>query len=246
MKHNTIENAATKLTDTILGRLNQNLEEILELVAADMDLRHISYMRFYSVSDARLVDTIVTYSVQWQTRYYEKQYIRIDPVISHGSRAVLPFDWSELANNDPGAHAFFADASNYGVGRNGISIPVRNRTRAFSLVSFTSDHRKEEWDNYKKQNMPTLQILSNLISSAASITGKVPVTPASLSRRERQCLILAAGGKSYDDVAEITNLELCDVKRYLDTARHKLYAINLAHAIAIAVATGIIPSESLG
>ena len=51
----------------------------------------------------------------------------IDPVISWGSRAVLPFDWNDLMIDDPLILNFFAEAKNYGVGLNGISFPVRNR-----------------------------------------------------------------------------------------------------------------------
>jgi len=37
------------------------------------------------------------------------------------------FDWETLASEDPRVLAFFAAAAKYGVGRNGLSIPVRNR-----------------------------------------------------------------------------------------------------------------------
>jgi DNA-binding CsgD family transcriptional regulator len=35
------------------------------------------------------------------------------------------------------------------------------------------------------------------------------------------------------------------VKTYLDTARHKLSCINLTHAVAVAIATGVIPAKVL-
>ena len=193
-----------------------------------------------------LLTAIVTYSIRWQTRYFEKQYVLIDPVISLGGKAVLPFDWGELASDDPVILAFFTDAINHDVGRNGISIPVRNRRGAFSLVSFTSNHTKEEWVEYKNRNMTKLQLMSVLINSAASINLKLNTPPVSLSKREEQCLIWAARGKTYQDIAEILNLSFGSVKSYLDTARHKLNCINLTHAVAVAVATGVIPAKAIG
>ena len=98
-------------------------------------MAHIAYMRFApdKSSDASLLTGARTYSFQWQTRYFLKQYILIDPVIAHGSKAVLPFDWEELPRDDPAIQAFFADAVNHGVGCNGISVPVRNRRGVYSV-----------------------------------------------------------------------------------------------------------------
>jgi DNA-binding CsgD family transcriptional regulator len=243
----TIDSAAIRLTDTILGYNEQDLEETLKAIAADIGVSNIAYLRFSpdKSSDTSLLTAIVTYSIRWQTRYFEKQYVLIDPVIAVGSKAVLPFDWDELASDDPAIRTFFADASGYDVGRNGISIPVRNRRGAFSLVSFTSNHSKQDWADYKTRNMSKLQLMSVLIDSAASINLKLNTAPVSLSKREEQCLIWAARGKTYQDIAEILNLSFGSVKSYLDTARHKLNCINLTHAVAVAVATGVIPAKAL-
>jgi DNA-binding CsgD family transcriptional regulator len=242
-----IDAAAIRLTDTILGYNDQDLEETLKTIAAEIGVCHIAYMRFSpdKSSDTSLLTGAFTYSLGWQTRYFEKQYVFIDPVIVRGKEAVVPFDWSELASDDASARSFFADAVTHGVGLNGISVPVRNRRGAFGLVSFSSNHAPEEWAEYKLKNMPKLQIMSVLIDSAASINLKPSVPPVKLSKREEQCLIWAARGKTYQDIAEILNLSFGSVKSYLDTARHKLNSINLTHAVAVAIATGVIPAKAL-
>ena len=241
---NVIETAAMKLTDNLLGRNNSTLEQILEEMAMDLGLRHISYLRFAFHSDMRLINAIVTYSVEWQQRYFEKNYVSIDPIISWGSKAVMPFDWTELLdNNNTSILDFFADAKNYGVGRNGISFPVRNQTGAFSLVSFTSDHSKAEWAQFKKTNMPALQLASNLINSVASFSLKIPAEPVALSKQEEKCLVLIAGGMDCNDIAEVLGSDPSSVKLHLDTARHKLKCVNITHAVGIAMATGVIPAS---
>ena len=161
----TIESAAIRLTDTILGYNEQDLEETLKAIALDIGVSHIAYLLFApdKSSDASLLTGTVTYSVQWQTRYFLKQYVLIDPVIAYGRKAVLPFDWEELPRDDPAVQAFFADALTYGVGLNGLSIPVRNRRGVYSLVSYTSNHAKPEWREFKKSNMVKLQLISVLI-----------------------------------------------------------------------------------
>jgi DNA-binding CsgD family transcriptional regulator len=84
-----------------------------------------------------------------------------------------------------------------------------------------------------------------LIDSAAGINFKLTSDPVELSKREEECLIWAARGKTYHDIARILNLSFASVKTYLDTARHKLSCINLTHAVAVAIATEVIPAKAL-
>jgi DNA-binding CsgD family transcriptional regulator len=243
----SIDSAAIRLTDTILGYNEQNVADNFVAIAAEIGLSHIAYLRFApdKSDDTSLLTGVVTYSRLWQVRYFLKQYVKTDPVVTHGRHAVLPFDWSTLHTDDPATKAFFADAANHGVGRNGLSIPVRSRRGIFGLVSFNSDVSPAEWEAYKLKNMTKLQLLSVLIDSAANINFKLPPAPVELSKREEQCLIWAARGKTYQEIAEILNLAFGSVKTYLDTARHKLHCMNLTHAVAVAIATGVIPAKAL-
>jgi DNA-binding CsgD family transcriptional regulator len=243
----TIDSAAIRLTDTILGHDEPDLEQALKAIAANIGVLHIAYVPLSSEKseDANLLSAICTYPIAWQARYFKKQYARIDPVIARASEAVLPFDWDELPRDDPAVRAFFDDAVDHDVGRNGLSIPIRNRKGVRSLVCFTSNHSKDNWAEYKSQNMVKLQPMVVLIDSAASINLKLMREPVQLSKREEECLIWAARGKTYHDIAGILNLSFASVKTYLDTARHKLSCINLTHAVAVAIATGVIPAKAL-
>ena len=158
-----IDGAAMRLTDVIQGSYVGSLEEILEIIALDLNLKHIAYVSFVSHSDRRIINTIVTYPLEWQTTYSFNNYINVDPIIAHGCVSVLPFDWDQVRTSDPTVIAFFDDSAAHDIGRNGISFPTRNRTGGSSLVSFTSDHTKEEWIGYKKKNMPALHSMASLI-----------------------------------------------------------------------------------
>lgn len=242
-----IGSAASRLTDKILGNNPLDLADILKDIASEIGLSHISFVRFASNRswDVSIMTSVNTYSKVWQVRYFLKRYTVIDPIVRHGSAAVLPFDWDTLHSDDPTTTKFFADAVRYGVGRNGLSIPVRNRKHTHSVISFTNDAHRDEWDSFKKSNLTYLQQLSALINSAAGINSKLPQSPVQLSLREEQCLVWAARGKTYQEVADILELSLGSVKTHLDTARHKLHCINLPHAVGVAVATGVIPAAAL-
>jgi DNA-binding CsgD family transcriptional regulator len=247
MESISIGSAAIKLTDKILGDNSDDLACILKAIASEIGLLHIAYMRFGTEksSGASLLTAVVTYPREWQARYFLKKYLAIDPVIKHGRTALLPFDWGSLAGDDQASLDFFADAERHNVGRQGLSIPVRNRKNAYSLVSFTSDAPRLEWESFKRDNITVLQHLSALIDSAASTNSKLPAAAVHLSRREEQCLIWAARGKTHQEIAEILGLGPGSVKTHLDTARHKLHCINLTHAVGVAVATGVIPVTAL-
>src|ERR1700691_4942002 len=126
MQRMTIDSAAIRLTDMILGQDEPDLEQALKAIAANIGVLHIAYVPLCSEKseDANLLSAICTYPVAWQARYFKKQYARVDPVIARGSEAVLSFDWDEVPKDDPAARAFFDDAADHNVGRNGLSIPV--------------------------------------------------------------------------------------------------------------------------
>jgi LuxR family transcriptional regulator, quorum-sensing system regulator CinR len=240
------DRAAVRLTDTILGHGGQDLGETLKAIASEIGVRHIAHLRFAAGNscDASLSTAIATYSRGWQTQYFLRDYVYADPVVARGRSAVLPFDWEAVATDDATVLAFLADAAKHGVGRNGFSIPIRSGRGVRSLVSFTSDHSKTEWASYKQTNMVKLQRLSSLIDSAVDVKWSA-LPSVTLSKGERECLVWAAKGKTYQEIAEIMNLGFGGVSSYLDTARNKLHCMNLSHAIAVAIATGVIPATAL-
>ncbi len=242
-----IDRSAIRLTDAILGFDAQDLGDALEAIASEIGIRHIAYVRFASDKecDSCLSTAVATYSRAWQTRYFVSGYVHSDPVVAHGRKALLPFDWETLGPDDPAILAFFADSIRHGVGRNGLSVPVRTGRGGQALVSFSSDHEKPEWDRFKLGNMIGLQKLAVLIDSAANRNSNLPPDPIRLSQREGQCLTWAARGKTHKEIAHLLDIGFSSVKVHLDVARHKLHCMNLTHAIAVAVATGVIPPHAL-
>ncbi len=247
MKGIGIGSAATKLTDKILGYNTDDVVDIMKDIAAEYGISHISYMCLaaHKSTDSSLLTAIVTFPKEWQARYFLKQYIMIDPVIERGRTAVLPFDWETLERDDPAIIEFFKDAIRHNVGRHGLSIPVRNRRNVNSVVSFTADAPRPAWETFKKQNMIRLQHLAALINSATVVDSKIPEPQVQLSRREEQCLIWAARGKTHQEIGDILGLSPTSVRSHLDTSRHKLRCINLTHTVGVAVATGVIPAVAL-
>jgi DNA-binding CsgD family transcriptional regulator len=241
--------AAARLTDTILGNDHQELTETLRAIASEIGLNHIAYLRLSpdKSPDACSLVSVATYSRLWQERYFLRKYLIHDPVVFYGRNTDQPFDWADLPIDDSATKDFLTDALNHKVGRNGLSVPFHGRRGVLSVVSFTSDLSKDEWEAYKAANMKNLRLLAVLIDSASHINFKQPTLPTHihLSNREEQCLLWAARGKTYQETAMILGLAFSTVKRHLDTARHKLQCMNLTQAAAVAVATGVFPAQAL-
>jgi hypothetical protein len=92
MQSMTNDSAAIRLTDTILGYDEPDLEQALKAIAANIGVLHIAYVPLCSqkTEDANLLRAICTYPFAWQARYFKKQYAGIDPVIARGKEAILP------------------------------------------------------------------------------------------------------------------------------------------------------------
>ena len=84
MQRMTIDLAAIRLTDMILGQNEPDLEQALKAIAVNIGVLHIAYVPLCSEKseDANLLSATCTYPVAWQARYFKKQYARIDPVIA--------------------------------------------------------------------------------------------------------------------------------------------------------------------
>jgi DNA-binding CsgD family transcriptional regulator len=66
-----------------------------------------------------------------------------------------------------------------------------------------------------------------------------------LSRRERECLLWVARGKTYMEIGLILGLKFGSVRSHLDHCRYKLNSASLAQATAVAVVRGLITADDL-
>ncbi len=182
-----------------------------------------------------------TYPSEWIKRYVEQGYLRIDPVVNEGFGRSLPFDWRELSQDTPEQKAFFEDARVYGVGLNGLSIPLIDKSGHRALFSVSSSLADEDWSAFKANYLKDFLELSHVIHSRATVNSNrdLPDIPK-LSSREIECLHWIAQGKETPDIAIILGLSEHTIRSYLKSARFKLGCSTLAHAIFRCVELGIL------
>jgi DNA-binding CsgD family transcriptional regulator len=174
----------------------------------------------------------VTYCSEWVEHYKAQRFVNIDPAIQVGLRRMLPIDWSEFDRENDKVRRLFGEASEFGLGRRGISLPVHGRHGDRALLSITSDAGDRDWQRLRLGYMRDFQVLAlHMHQAILRLAGGQPIKHARLSPRERECLLWIAEGKTYWETAIILGLSEHTVRCYLESARHKLGAANTTHAV---------------
>ena len=175
-----------------------------------------------------------TYPVPWVSRYLLRGYAKIDPILRDGIMRQMPFDWREV--DIPGtAHEFLADAAEHGVGANGYSIPIIDKSRR-ALLSLNSHRLPEEWSGIVAHHRNEWRELAFLIHHKAifELHGEHDPVPQ-LSAREIECLHWTALGKDSIDIAVMLKLSEDTTRAYIKSARHKLGGGSITYTIARAM-----------
>ena len=164
--------AVEKLTGLLFADEVGDITYEIRKTLFEAGFKNVSCLVFSSDAseDVVLLSALTTYSKDWQTRYFVKRYDLIDPIVTLGRTAAQPFDWHAIRQTSPKTALFFEDAERHGVGANGITIPIRNRRKRFSLVSLTTDLSDAEWSILQRDHMRKLQLLGVLVDCAAEIS----------------------------------------------------------------------------
>jgi LuxR family transcriptional regulator, quorum-sensing system regulator RaiR len=181
--------------------------------------------------------SIITYPSNWVKRYFEADYLMIDPCVSEGFANLLPLDWMSYDRRPPRVKQLFGEANEFGIGRQGITFPIRGTKGEAALFNITSDLPDSEWLQAKKTYIRDFQILAHTIHAKALLIGgaRVPDYGARLTPRERECLTWCAVGKTSEDIATILGISEGVVRIHLQSAQHKLNCLNRTHTVAKAL-----------
>lgn len=183
-----------------------------------------------------------TYSSTWVDRYLEQDYLRMDPVIFGCFQRFTPVNWKELDWSSKPAQAMWRDAIAYGLGNQGFSVPVRGPAGQFALFTLNSNANDADWEAFIDRNAQALMILAHEFNRKALELeqGGDGVAAPSLSPRELSAMRCLALGMSRAQAAAEMDISEHTLRVYIESARHKLGALNTTHAVARALSTGII------
>ena len=228
-----------------LCELIQNAEDVGDLQAATEQLRDhygIAHIVYHWVNSVGERFGAGTYSQDWVDRYVEKDYLRMDPVILGCLQRFNPVDWKELDWSSRAARSFLREAIEYGVGNQGLSIPIRGPAGQFALFTASDNCSDYDWAAFIDENMRDLMIVAHEFNKTAlefeQGGDSAPTTP--LSPRELAAMTYLAKGLSRAQAASAMEISEHTLRVYIEAARHKLGALNTTHAVARALSRGLI------
>lgn len=175
---------------------------------------------------------VLTYDPEWVRRYTEGNYFQIDPIVQFGRTGFLPIDWSDVDRDTSSARQFFTEADKFGVGRQGITMPIRGPSGERSLFTITSNTSKTEWEKKRLGLMREFQLIAHFFHDRALVlSGLRPCgLPTKLSHREKECLHGIIEGKTAKRIAGELNVSTSAIQNYLKSARHKLGCKSVSEA----------------
>ncbi len=216
-----------------------DLQVATERLRDHYDVAHIIYHWVNSVGERFGAGT---YSQDWVDRYVEKDYLRMDPVILGCLQRFNPVDWKELDWSSRAARSFLREAVAFGVGNQGLSIPIRGPSGQFALFTASDNCDDYAWATFVDENMRDLMIIAHEFNKRAldfEQGGDSAPAPA-LSPRELAAMTYLAKGLNRAQAAKEMEISEHTLRVYIEAARHKLGALNTTHAVARALSRGLI------
>lgn len=206
------------------------------------DLYDVDHVIYHSVNRTGEQYAALTYDAAWVDRYIEQDYARIDPVVQGCYQRFHPVDWKRLDWSSPKSRKFMGEAADSGVGNQGLSVPIRGPNGQFALFTACSRSSDRTWEKYSRTNVGDLILVAHFINQKALEldNGTDVQRSASLSPREIDTLSLLAMGYSRAQASDSLCISEHTLRVYIESARFKLGAQNTTHAVAKAIAHGLI------
>ncbi len=221
---------------------SNSMDELSNGVLALGDVLDVEHVVFHAINHSGDQYVSATYSRAWQEHYEREDLTRVDPVILAGRTAISPVNWNKLDWTTKPAKRLLQDATDAGVGNQGLSVPARGPRGQFAVLTISDTASQEAWDRRVAEIRDEILYLSQFVNAkAVELYGKgrdVPVPV--LSPREADALAQLALGKSRSQAADSLGISENTLRVYIEGARLKLGAKNTVHAVAKSVALGLV------
>lgn len=235
---------ATADLNAVLERLQttKSIEELHVWIHELRDALGVTHAIYHTVNIKGEQVGAFTYDIEWVRRYIEQDYRTIDPVVLGAVRRFHPMDWKTLDWSSPQARRMMREALDFGLGNQGWSVPIWGPSGEFAMFSVNHLATDEEWSALIRALAKDVLLISHLVHQQAKriLDNELEPPTTDLSPREREVLARLGLGENRARVAEALQISENTLRAYVDSARHKLGAMNVTHAVALATARGLI------
>ncbi len=220
----------------------KSVEDLQVWIHELRDVLGVAHVIYHTVTIKGEQVGAFTYDIAWVRRYVENDYKAIDPVVLGALRRFHPMDWKSLDWSSAAARQMLREALAAGLGNQGWSVPIWGPSGEFAMFSVNHLADDADWAVFIRDNAKDILLISHLVHQQAKriLSSEVEAPTADLSPREREVLARLGLGESRARVADALHISENTLRAYVDSARHKLGAMNVTHAVALATARGLI------
>jgi len=226
------------------ARSIDDLQHVLEGLFASYGLNQVAYHLIATpqIDLCREDDSICTIPLEFRQYFMLRRYDALCPIVSTAKVSLSGFDWAGIERSTPILRRIWEEAQDAGLGRNGITVPIRGAGGDRAIFSVTSNLRERDWALLRRRYLRDMQMIGLMAHERFLALKGVEIVPGSreITSRERECLEWAAAGKTIEDTATILTLSERSVRGYLDSARQKLDCMTKTHTVARAIQLGIV------
>lgn len=183
---------------------------------------------------------------EWNARYYERGYWKIDPAFMGALQGRVPARWSEIryCENEARPRLILEEAKEFGLA-DGWTIPIfqiNGYRAAFSICAETLDD--------DPRLLPIIRMMAIFTHGKILNVRQVPdLSPGALatgdgarpSPREVECLKWVAAGKSDWEIGEILEISDRTVHKHVESAKFRYGVPTRLQAVVCALRQGVIP-----
>ncbi|MGB6489672.1 MAG: LuxR family transcriptional regulator [Steroidobacteraceae bacterium] len=191
-------------------------------------------------------DAIVmhNYPAVWERHFSEARLHEIDPVLLRAERTPIPFFWDAVFRAEPitkSQRRVLAEAAGLGLAH-GYTAPLHLSWLPGALrasCSVVPDNSRID-----PRNFPIVDALATYLYASLSLCrARAPwcvALPCHLTQRERECLTLAALGKTDWEIGHVLRLSEATVHTHVEQAKRRIGVATRMQAVVRALMSGAI------
>ncbi|NSY99636.1 transcriptional regulator TraR [Agrobacterium tumefaciens] len=180
---------------------------------------------------------ISNYRQEWQSDYFERGYLAIDPVIRRARSLKRAFTWSgeqQRPRSSKAERSFFAHAADFGI-RSGITVPIKAAYGSLAMFTLASEKPAIDLD----REIDPVEAASAVAQLHARIALADPTPsieePIGLDPKGAAYLSWIAVGKTMEEAAELEGVKYNSVRVKIAEIKKRFDVHTLTHLTAVAI-----------
>ena len=179
---------------------------------------------------------ISNYHQEWQSDYFKRGYLAIDPVIRRAKSLKRAFTWSgeQISRPSKAERSFYAHAADFGI-RSGITIPVKAAYGSIAMFTLASEKPSIDLDREidpveAASAVAQLHVRINLADPTPSVE-----EPIGLDPKGAAYLSWIAVGKTMEEAADLEGVKYNSVRVKIAETKKRFDVHTLTHLTAVAI-----------